>query len=593
MTKSRKLLIGVILLNIAFSTSNSSMCFGQQRKTIEFNFYPVKNGMLKFSTESFADTNCYYYVNGDTTNKRLIIPNEHGKKSLNYNWSIPLILGENRLSIYLNDTEGNQYSQDTLIYYKHFGYWILSVGTGDNQPQGSPRNSLKCSPSDAELFASIVKQTIGEDEEFSVCLTGTEATKKRIRSEACRIGDDIRKKQFEVNHVFLYFSGHGGKDHDKFYFRVNDSIGLDTDTMTYDNLINLLDVICKIPETTNVWLFADACESQCLTIENSQTEANIIINPSQILDGENLCAIEVDCDTIKKIDSLFQIVSEGNCITSLKGKAIDGLYMNFLKKVLDNCNKPIRYGLLYDSINRYYNNRLVDKKLKGRSANGNDNSPVFPIHKIQISDDAHSNDSLVTNDGIIKKIPVRFVEVAIGWNLSRQWNPQIGYSWPRWSVFVDFSGRKKWTNTITHTDIPESDTLARVLPSQYIIGMGLGVRWYPDFFSFGKVNSGIGLVNLGLGLSAQTGIIYGEKKISEVETVKHKQSYTCLTPTISIKAFVSRRHQFMWYFNVGYACYIHPCSINHELELKPFVTNFGISIPVCFNNKKTIGGEDE
>ena len=576
-----------------------------------FSNFSRKGKVVEFTTAPIcADTSMCYavrIVDGSSVDTLCVIPySGKNRKRETTNWRINLKNeGLYTLRIVLKDVDGKCYQYPYDVNYKRFGYWILSVGTGDNQKNG--KNKLLCSPDDAQTFVDIIQEKIDQDPEKSELLVGPKATKDSIMAAFQRISIDLESKRgnFDEESVFIYLSGHGkdvGKSNSNFQFQIKDkNSGVDGDTtLSQESITKKLDEFFeKGQDDLIVWLFVDACESDRLYQSGHQLKAvrgqNLLVFSSVIANGWKYKKKVYDCNEVKRSENLFDVVVRVKEEEGEKGeldrKAIDGLYVSFFNKTLQGIDTAVRYDELSDTLKlKYYKKELTTP--------GNlfpDITPSFPYEGFKrgasIESPSCQNDTLPPSSHDDMLTPVGFIDIAIGWNLSRQWNPQIGYSWPRWSVFVDFSGRKKWTNTITHTDIPESDTLARVLPSRYIIGMGLGARWYPKLFSFGKVNSGIGLVNLGLGLSAQTGIIYGEKKISEVETVKHKQSYTCITPIISIKTFVSRRHLFMWYLNVGYACYIHPCNIDQELELKSFVTNFGISIPVCFKNKTTTGGK--
>ena len=598
---SYKRLIFRTLLFILIISSHKLACKGQQvADTAFFRNFNIDTLGLRFDTKvikNYSESDCYYKLNSNTEPVKLIMTDDD-----HYEWRIKINRrGENDIRIFMKDSEGFAHVFDTGFIHHEFGYWVLSVGTDGG------RDSLKCSIDDARQFTDeIENMMIPYKPELSYCITDTHATGDSIRNAFLAISKSIKESygRFDEKAVFVYLSGHGYRESNKFHFDLGETNDIIEDSLSF--CFKELFKSIRVDETLVVWVFVDSCESSSLSfkfpysndsgLKNEEGSGYVVVFSSTLTNG-NKYKIKEDveklkrnsdyCAYIKGIKTINKLVEprEANSQQkSLLGSAIDGLYMNFFSRTIKDVNGSIGYKKFGDMVAKYYsvgNNKKTEELLvppKIEPVNGrNEESPSFPFESYP--------------SGIMgaQPSPVGFIDVAIGWNLSRQWNPQIGYSWPRWSVFVDFSGRKKWTNTITHTGIPESDTLARVLPSRYIVGMGLGARWYPNLFCFGKVNSGIGLVNLGLGLSAQTGIIYGEKRISEVETVKHKQSYACITPTLSIKAFVSRRHRFMWYFNVGYACYIHPYSINHELELKPFVANFGISIPVCFKNKTTTG----
>jgi hypothetical protein len=267
------------------------------------------------------------------------------------------------------------------------------------------------------------------------------------------------------------------------------------------------------------------------------------------------------CDSIKNCKCLYSIVEHVGVGESsdLGEKAINGLYMVFFEKVLKERRFPIKYDELQDTLNGCYNGNLADRELAGH-VKEKPSKPEFPI---RISSPKKQRE---------KNIPLGYIDVSIGWNLSHQSIAQIGWTWKKWSVFADLSGNWNWKASITHA-LKESET--QQLQDTLIIGLGMGLKWYP---------LNLKRVDLGLSVSAQTGVVYGEKVISELETIKHFQPYWGITPAASLRWFTSKNHCCRCYFNVGYAFY-PSCSINKEIKWRSVVTNFGISIPVCCKNK--------
>lgn len=576
-----------------------NMSYGQ-RKDSFFHKIKKEGSNLVFSTSREANTSsccAIRYVDGlivDTI--RQIEVDTNNRKELN--WRISLVDGEYKLRIKLNDIEGHCHETVEEICYRKFCYWILSIGTGDNQKRKGifDLKDLQCSAGDAELFVSLVENVIGCEPVMKICLNDSSATKKRIVEKAKIIANDIEnyKEVSENCAVFVYLSGHGVFNDNKFGFQVKDLDGYDDDTLSNKTIIDLLSSYFEKNDKTDVWLFADACNSQKMEIglgenvkkgiKGSLIAYSSVISGGDIVFNDRYLAMQEAgnyCDSIKSCNRLCSIVSIDKNDTG--GKAIDGLYMAFLEKALKRKTCSIKYDELQDTLNWYYNGNLVRNELEGHAKNERSFKPEFPIG---ISSSREPTE---------KTLPSRYIDVAIGWNLSKQWNPQIGFSLPNWSVFADCYVNCSWPVSITHT-MGKKEFVDK-LPSKRIIGIGLGTRYYPTFFHSVFSIKELVMSDLGLSLSVQIGGIYGKETISEMETIKHWQNYICLTPAASLRFYLSKnKADVKIFFNVGYSIYF-PCSKNKELELlyinkeinkeiktKPFVANIGMSIPLYNKN---------
>ena len=582
--KYKKLLYYAFLYMLIICCNNF-VCKGQQVvDTAFFRNFTIDTLGIKFDTEvikNYSESDCYYKLNSNTGPVKLIMTdNDH------YEWRIKINRrGENNIHIFMKDSEGIVHVFDTGFIHHEFGYWVLSVGTDGG------RDSLKCSIDDARQFKDeIENMMIPCKPELSYCITDTHATGDSIRNAFLAISKSIKESygRFDEKAVFVYLSGHGYRESNKFHFDLGG-----TNDITEDSLLVSFKELFKsirVDETLVVWVFVDACESSSLSFkipysndsgpQNEEGSGYVVVFSSTLTNG-NKYKIKEDvekikrnsdyCTYIKGLKSINKLVEPREAYSqqkSLLGSAIDGLYMNFFSRTIKGVNGSIGYKKFGDMVAKYYsvgNNKkkkelLVSPKIEPING-GNDESPSFPF-------ESYPSGILGTQPS-----PVGFIDVAIGYNFSRQWNPQIGFSWKKWSVFADLSGNWNWKANITHT-LKEKET--QQLQDTLVKGFGMGLRWYP---------LNIKRVDLGLSVSAQTGVVYGEKVISELETIKHFQPYWGITPAASLRWLISKNHCFMLFFNVGYAFY-YPCAINEDLKWRSAVTNIGISIPVCCKNKR-------
>lgn len=564
--------------------------------------------ILKFSTEKMDEdlSQCFCIVNSivnsDTIEADTVkFDGRILKQITDMIWDIPWRDGKNLLRIVLQDKEGKRYTCDTTIYHKHFGYWIVSIGTGDEQ--NDTLKELPCSSTDAEKFADVIQQTIGFEPEICISRVGDQATKEGIITAADLIGEDIlnkkERKALERMALFVYLGGHGKLDEDKneFYFQVNDAKGkgvpfsqkawLSGSEISDFGFLKQLEFV----DNADVWFFFDACESSKLRgrlkdVFDSITEPpknNVTIEKGRNLAINRYTAVVKDgkkyknkkwkgdyCKYIKGVNSIYDVVYETKGdVGNFENQAIHGLYMNFFEKAIDSLrknNEPIECDELQSCLkDKYYKKHLVDRDPYGRK----DPAASLPV----------KNKETNNNKETSKSTPSNFIDFSIGWNLSKQWNPQIGFTWKQWSAFVEYSVNCTWTTPIVHTLVSaDTQTTQDTLPSKSTHGLGVGFRWYPfnnktsSWYPFKRIDTGFGL-------SVQTGSIYGENIISDKEIIKHHQSFTSITPSLSIRFFLSRNTRWMCYINVGYVFYF-PHNINMEMKPKPFVTNVGLCVPI-------------
>lgn len=555
----QKAVLKAIVLVVFFLSGGSLNVFGQQENMIQIFDLKIDsiNAELSFATGPFKDTNCYYYLNNDSIQ---LVPEK--KQVCNFNWTIPLVQGYNSLKIFLNDSVGSTFSCDTTIYInsrdKKCGYWVLSVGTGDKT--GVWSSNLTHSTEDAKKFVNSIIEKFGQPEMPPIILNDSRATKKGIEVSFDSILMDIKdKNSIQDKAVVVYLSGHGQKEGDKtFRFQVKNDKGMDTEWLTEDSLVYFINKLVE-NEDVMVWLFVDACESIDLFNDYKNTNNSIVFHgkiirySSQIKQGENYY-----CNTDpKECKEASEIIHYKEDNGNLEGKAIDGLFEHIFKLSLCDLSIPTTEENLMISLFKKSGEHFT------------------PPHKINISAD----DELyfpVKEPEVEKPSPSGFIDFAIGWNFSGQWNPQIGYSWEKWSVFANISFNFNWTNDITHT--LRKDEIVEIIPSKRIRALGAGFKWYP--ISNKKID-------YGFVFSAQIGDIYGEKFISETETILHHQSFSCFKPAFSMRWFTSKRHLCMCNLDIGYAWFT-PNSINKDVKWRSAVVNIGLSIPICHKNKNSL-----
>lgn len=542
--------------------------YGQQDNVGKFRFASLEiddtteRATLPFSTTTDSKDSCYYticYTINDSIKEKLE-PIIQRKNTL---WRIPLVQGKNAIKVCWKYKEKNSGIFDTVINYQYCGYWILSVGTGDKQLD--TLSNLRYSTEDAQAFADTIEKKTGQKPEKSIVLNDFRATKDGIKASFDSICNDMDNKDWiQEKSLVIYLSGHGKKiEGESFKFQIKNDKGYDDDWMTDDEFRKLIGEKLK-DKNVVVWFFVDACESIDFMGKDSNyhiDHVKIIMYSSQIKQGDSLYI----CDPInvKECENISSIIVNDKSIVNesckhLKGKAIDGLFEHIFAL---SFSEPTDIDTLsYQLFCRY--GRHIEREIKINLSR--DDKVWFPgrIKRIQKEEP--------------DKPPLGYIDLAIGWNLSHQWNSQIGYSWKKYSVFADVSFNFNWTDSITHA-LGENNTL-NIIPSKSIYAIGVGFRWYRS----------INRVDLGFSTSVQTGSVYGEEEISEVAIIKHHQQFLCLTPTVSLRWFTSQKHCCRCYANVGYVFYL-PCSINEDMinrDVKknpPFVANVGISIPISFN----------
>lgn len=545
------------------------------------NFYDFqrKGHVLVFSTvPMIADTvNCIAirFLNNEAVDTLKVVPDSgKNRDKITKSWKILLKEGYYDLIIELRDVNGLVYRQPYNVKYKRFGYWILSVGTGDHQKNNNDDGleNLKCSSDDARSFVKKIQEVIKPGAEIEECLTGSDATKNNINKAVSRIEKDVCEKSgiFDKEAVFIYFSGHG-KRNGLFQIQVKDTLGWDSDWLKQEEIAKMMESVLQYSNNMDIWLFIDACNSDNIYFGQNAEDAmkeksQVVIYSSMIKDGSELKfkMPENGVEHIKDYDSLMAFVQKVDIdngeIGDLENKAIDGLFMNFFERVLNKRTKPIKYDELHKSIKNHYNEYLADSRRIVKSGDTDSSpSPKIPI-----------NVSESISDFPFDKFTSEYFDFSIGYNLSRQGNIQIGYSLPKFSAFVECSGAWHWTDSITHI----IDGVKEKLPSKRIGEFGAGIRHYP--FSYGKLD-------VGYGVSFGVGYIYGEKESSVLfqEPQKDYQLYYSFTPVASLRFFTSKNHRFKLYYNVGYRLYL-PCriKINEDIKWRSAVTSFGVSIPI-------------
>lgn len=547
----KQIFSNLVILILLLNNSKIIYC---QKNNIEF----LKDGAeLHFFTEPQWDS-IYVLNNHDSI---LITPQKY---DLNYFWKITLNHGDNNIKVELQDDNGNVYVGDTLIkYYKPFGYWILSVGTGDNHETPLPPNTdLLHSVSDASRFAETIRVLVEQEPELTLVINDSSATKDGIKAAIDSIKNDIDYKSINEMTVIVYLSGHGKIDEKgTYYFQVKDYRGYDEDWIDEEVLANWLRTILDNHKII-VWLFVDSCNSTDLYSNNSNLfkgiSGSVIRYSSQIVNGDKLfySGNDVKDKSCKNANDVIQKVFEDG---NLKGRAIDGLFEHLFEQAVTEL--PIKDTLLNKQLSSTFNNYIGDRELI-RLGNEERNKVYFPGRVIKNT--LQSIDADISEE----QPPCGFIDIAVGYNLSRQGNIQIGYSWPSFSAFVECSGAWHWTDSITHI----LEGVEEKMPSKRIGEFGVGIRHYP--FSYGKLD-------IGYGLSIGLGYIHGEKMPLELieEPKKDNQLYCSFTPVTSFRFYTSKNHRSKFFFNVGYRFYL-PCKIDENIKWRSAVTSFGVSIPI-------------
>mgnify|MGYP002525286544 CR=1 FL=1 len=542
MNYGKQFLLISILMWIAFSAS---------AQTIEildiYSDYKNNEVRVEISTQDVSDT-IIAQLRG-TKNLKWINPYIVDRDGCVFNFKVNKLcgLGENELKLRIKS--GKIRKNLNFIYTPPNRLFVLSVGTGDNQCMlSTDYENLKYSTSGAkDVYDKVVDVGKAYEIQENILINDDSATSSVLAETIGRIIREVKEDDL----VVMYFSGHGDTQptDNKFKFQVKQQSGesafCDGDWVSNDLWIGIREIANK---GAYVWLFMNACYAHCLENDfpNNNTttglDGGVIIIP-----GDR----EKDSKAIEK-------PGRGSLFSMVLCKALAD------KKMIRDGKQTL--GEITHYMDTSYN-RLF----------GGD---LFPI--ITHGNISRNEQYLYYDNKPIKK-PITHLDFAIGWNLSRQWNPQIGFSWPNWSVFADCSVNCHWTDSITHK-MGKKEFVDK-LPSEKILAIGFGARFYPPFLNSVLSIKGRFNGDLGLGLSVQFGGIYGEKTISEIETIKHWKNYFSLTPTASLRFYSSKNRKIKLYFNVGYS-FCFPYNINKEMRQKPFVTNVGVSIPVCSKNQK-------
>ena len=229
---------------------------GQQKtENVFFGFSIDDKGksMLFFTEKKLAiDVNKSYCKLNDGKKQPVVVIKEQPSLTI---WKVPV--DKKYLEVVLMDSIGNTYVFDTT-FCKEYGYWLLSVGTGDNLKDTI--DNLKYSVQDAKAFFNTIRSKGGEPEK-GILLNDYRATKSGIKASFDSINYDIKEKPFIAQKaVVVYLSGHGRKTKEKYSFQVKNEDGIDADWLDENTLANW---ICSLVKDNDVvvWLFVDTCES--------------------------------------------------------------------------------------------------------------------------------------------------------------------------------------------------------------------------------------------------------------------------------------------------------------------------------------------
>lgn len=421
--------------------------------------------------------------------------------------------------------------------------WILSLGTGDN-PCDSKYNTLEHSFKGAEdvynRFIDIGRKAY--DIKGEMLINRETATSSIIIKAINNIISNVKKDDL----VIVYLSGHGqGTEEQGPLFRFQ--VKKEEETCDGDWVDKAMwDSIRQIAmKGASVWLFVNACHAERLQDYYRSLRDEQGINGKADWAGGGIAVVPGD-----------EQKSKGGYNTSeaYEDKDISKFPVS-LCNALENKEKKQSEKLskiLYSLREHYYTT--------------NENSSLYNYKTF--------GDIIDQEEILYYKRPSimnQYLDFSIGYHLSRQGNVQIGSTWKRWSAFVEISGSWNGTDSITH--ILGRNKLQDKLPSIYIGSIGLGGRWYP--FIDKRIQADVGFT-----LTASMGLVYGEKAISGVETIRHTQWFYSISPAISGRWWISKQHHWRMFADIGYRLYF-PWSINSDLKWwNNMSTNVGVSIPL-------------
>ena len=576
--------IRLILLFTFFVFFGEIQSIGQEKQDKDFCGFSIANKgkCMRFFTKKIAvDLNKSYYKWDEIVKQPVVLIREQTMMSM---WEVQ-VDKKKHLEIVLIDSIGNRHIFDTS-FCKEYGYWLLSVGTGDNLKDTI--DNLDYSVKDAEAFFDMIINKAG-DPEKGILLNDFRATKNGIKASFDSINNDIKEKaNIAQKAVVVYLSGHGRKEKGKYSFLVKNEDGIDADWVDENTLAKW---ICSLVKDNNlvVWFFVDTCESIDLykLSENnncfSQLTGSIIRYSSQIkCDNDNpLYYNGNDVKHKKCTNANYVIDTLGEDRRKLTGKAIDGLFEHLFQQAISEL--PIEESLLTNKLDECFDGHIGERK---------------PIHLLE--EDLWFPGQ-ITKEGFDKQHkvgqrPSHYLDVAIGYNCDNQLDFQIGLSWRSWSFFAEFSGYWDWTDSITYqvnNNEPLGNGMVK-MPSKSIFGIGLGVMWYPikDFDYFG------------IGFSSQVGGAYGKMIVTDNVTMDNPENdqyildlrekqgwrnYVCVTPSIAVRIPAFNKFPCRLHINMGYSVYFSRYEkirlMNREMEKAPIVFNAGLLIPIGGNLK--------